>query len=293
MHELPFRREETPRSVRTLSLPEPRSCDAFVGSALATRRLREQLASAAALSCPVLIAGEPGSGRTRAALWLHAQRTPHASFVALHGLPPRAGSLLGGATLFVPELDSAALVVQQEWRGWLEHVPDGVRVLASARSAAPIANADGALFAELRRFALVVPPLRERAEDFAALAHDIAREVARDRRREALTLTAGAVATLRRAPWLASAADLRRALECVAGYVPNGQPVTRSRAAAALAEVRPNVAALREAEQARERDELLAALSSARGNLARAAALLGRSRAAVYRLLEKHGVALR
>lgn len=90
-----------------------------------------------------------------------------------------------------------------------------------------------------------------------------------------------------------SAADLRRALECVAGYVPNGQPVTRSRAAAALAEVRPNVAALREAEQARERDELLAALSSARGNLARAAALLGRSRAAVYRLLEKHGVALR
>lgn len=75
--------------------------------------------------------------------------------------------------------------------------------------------------------------------------------------------------------------------------MPNGQPVTRSRAAAALAEVRPNVAALREAEQARERDELLAALSSARGNLARAAALLGRSRAAVYRLLEKHGVALR
>jgi DNA-binding NtrC family response regulator len=293
VHELPFRREQPARSVRTLSLPEPRGGDAFVGSALATRRLREQLASAAALNCPVLVAGEPGSGRTRAALWLHAQRSARAPFVALRGLPPRAGSLLGGATLFVPELDSAALAVQQEWRAWLQQIPEGVRVVASARSAAPLENADSALFAELRRFALVVPPLRERADDFAVLAHDIAREVARDRGLEALTLTAGAIGTLRRAPWLGSAADLRRALECVAGYVPRGEPVTRSRAAAALAEVRPNVATLREAEQARERDELLAALAGARGNLARTAALLGRSRAAVYRLLAKHGVALK
>jgi len=229
----------------------------------------------------------------RAALWLHAQRAARASFVALRGLPPRAGSLLGEATLFVPELDRAALAVQHEWRVWLEGVPEGVRVIVSARSAAPLDNADGALFAELRRFTLAVPPLRERADDFALLAHDIAREVARDQGLEALTLTAGAVGTLRRAPWLGSAADLRRALECVASYVPKGQPVTRSRAATALAEVRPNVATLREAEHARERDELLAALAGARGNLARAAALLGRSRAAVYRLLTKHGVALK
>jgi two-component system NtrC family response regulator len=241
----------------------------------------------------VLVAGEPGSGRTRAARWLHAQRGSRVPFVALRGLPPRAGSSLGGATLFVPELDSAPLAVQHEWRAWLECAPSDIRLIASARSMFPLEGADGALFAELRRFTIAVPPLREREGDFAALALDIAREVARDHGLDALTLTAGAIGALRRAPWLGSAAGMRRALECVASSVPKGQPVTRSRAAAALADTRPNVATLREAAHARERDELLAALASARGNLARAAALLGRSRAAVYRLLAKHGVALK
>ena len=64
-------RAETSRAVRTIPMAEPArsvgtaaaSCDAFVGEVALTRRLREQLCSAAALRCHVLITGELGAGR--------------------------------------------------------------------------------------------------------------------------------------------------------------------------------------------------------------------------------------
>jgi transcriptional regulator of acetoin/glycerol metabolism len=68
--------------------------------------------------------------------------------------------------------------------------------------------------------------------------------------------------------------------------------VSAADAHAAAEAQRPNVATLREQALARERDELLAALACAGGNMARTARRLGRSRAAVYRLLAKHGIAL-
>ena len=43
----------------------------------------------------------------------------------------------------------------------------------------------------------------------------------------------------------------------------------------------------------REREELIHALEASRGNITRAAEMLDKSRAAVYRLIEKHGIPLR
>jgi DNA-binding NtrC family response regulator len=286
-------RQEPARTVRTLpsggaQLVEAPS-EAFAGSAPLVRALREQLASAAALRCPVLITGEPGSGRTRAARWLHAQGAPRAQFLALRGLPPRGS--VGEATLYLPDLDEAPAAVQAEWRAWLATAPAGVRAIASARSAWP---RDGSLelFAELRRLVIQVPALRERREDFAAIAADIASELARELGAAPLTFGAGALAALERAPWIASAAALRRALEQLAAAARCGEPVSAADAHAAAEAQRPNVATLREQALARERDELLAALACAGGNMARTARRLGRSRAAVYRLLAKHGIAL-
>jgi len=263
--------------------------EAFVGNAPLVRRLREQLASAAALRCPVLITGEPGSGRTRAARWLHAQSTARGQFLALRGLPPRAS--LGEATVFLPELDEAPIAVQAEWRAWLAQAPASVRTLVSARAAWP-GDASFELFAELRRFVVQVPALRERREDFAALAADLAREIAHELGSTPLAFTNGALAALERTPWIASAAALRRALEHLAAGARGGDPVNAAQASAAAEAQRPNIATLRERAHERERDELLAALASAGGNMARTARRLGRSRAAVYRLIAKHGIAL-
>ena len=285
---------ETARRVRTISLAETASPDtgpAFAGDAPLVRRLREQLASAAALGCPVLMVGEPGSGRTRAARWLHAQKHSSAPFIALRGLPPR-GEGAGSATVYAHQLDEASLAVQAEWRRWLAQAPADVRLIASAASAWPLEQADAELFAELRRFAIAVPPLRERRDDLAALAADMAGECARRLATPLLTLSPGALNALRRAHWLASAADLQRAIERLAAHTRAGETVSAALASAVLEELRPTVAALRLRERERERDALLRALSEAGGNLARAARQLGRSRAAVYRLIAKHGIAL-
>ena len=288
-------REDAMRAVRTIPAAAPRpqhaSDFAFVGNAPLVRRLRDQLASAAILRCPVLAIGEHGSGRARAARWLHDQLDPRAPFIALRGLPPR-GDGLGSATVFAEQLDEAPLAVQAEWRRWLTHAPVGVRLIASASSAWPLENADAELFAELRRFAIAVPPLRERRDDLAELAADMARELARNLDSAPFALSPGALNALRRAHWLASAADLQRAIERLAAHAREGESITAPLASAVLEELRPTVSALRLRERERERDALLAALNETGGNLAGAARRLGRSRAAVYRLIQKHGVAL-
>jgi DNA-binding NtrC family response regulator len=285
---------ETTRRVRTISaapLAAPNE-PSFAGGAPLVRRLREQLETAAALRCPVLLTGELGCGRSRAARWIHARVDARAPFVTLRGLPPSTAEGLGAATLFVDQLDGMPLAVQAVWRGWLAHPPAGVRLMASASSPWPIENADAELFFELRRFTIAVPPLRERREDFAVLAADMANEAARELGIAPFVLSQGALNALRRAPFIASAADLRRALDRLAAHARTGETIHASLASAVLEELRPSVAALRERARGRERDSLLAALSEAGGNLARAARRLGCSRAAIYRLIEKHGIAL-
>ncbi len=285
---------ETMRAVRTISAatPSPAGGGAFAGDTPLVRRVCEQLATAAALRCPLLLVGEPGSGRTHAARWLHAQANTGAPFLALRGLPPRAGDALGAATVFARQLDEAPLAVQAEWRTWLAHAPSGVRVVASAASAWPLENADAALFTELRRFVVAVPALRERRDDLAAIVADMAREIAHELGAPPVAISPGALNALRRAHFLASAASLRHALERFAAHARAGETIAAPLASAVLETLRPNVSALRERERGRERDALLAALSEAGGNLARTARRLGRSRAAVYRLIAKHGVAL-
>jgi DNA-binding NtrC family response regulator len=264
----------------------------FAGQAPLTRRLREQLPSVAALRCPVLITGELGSGRTRAARWLHALGpAPAAPFLALHGAPPLHGALPGEGTLLLPELAALPVHAQAEWRAWLDARPPRLRLVATAETATPPLPADRTLFEALRRVELRVPTLRERRDDLAALAADIARELADEIGVAPFALSAEGVRRIARTPWIACALDLRRLLERLAASATRGA-ASGAQLEAALAELRPSVSALRERSRAREREALLAALTATGGNVTRAARSLGRSRAALYRLIEKHGVAL-
>lgn len=285
---------EPAHPVRTVPLARAAAAAApsFAGDAPAVRRLREQLETAAQLRCAVLLTGELGAGRTRAARWLHARRDVRAPFLTLRGLPPRETEGLAAATVFVPQLDEAPLAVQAAWRSWLEHAPPSVRVIASAASAWPLERADAGLFAELRRLAIAVPPLRERRDDFAAIAADMAREAAVALGVAPFALSPGALSALRRAPFLTRAAELWRAVERLAAHARAGEPATPALASSVIEELRPSLSALRERARERERDALLAALHETGGNLAQTARRLGRSRAAVYRLIAKHGIAI-
>ncbi len=281
--------ERRARELRTLSrreLPAP-----FVGESPAIRRLRELLQRAAALDAPVLLSGETGSGRTRAARWLHDAGPRRAlEFLALRGGPPAERQLARAGTLFVPEIFALSAAEREAWRELLARRA-GPRVVASTRPLLVLPPGVEPLFEALQRLALRVPSLGERRPDLPALVGDLAAEVARELGRAPCRLEKSALEELASAPWLASVADLRRVIERLTMLAGESAP-SREDVRAALAERRPSVALLREHAREEERRALLRALAEAGGNMTRAAARLGKSRAAVYRLIAKHGVLL-
>jgi DNA-binding NtrC family response regulator len=287
-------REKVERRGRELRmLSQPGLALPFVGESPAIRRLRELLERAADLDAPVLLCGEAGSGRTRAARWLH-EASPRRTLElrVLRGGPPPESELAAIGTLFVPEIFSLPGATLDAWREHLARRTRGPRLVASARPLLVAPPGQEALFTALQRLVMRVPSLGERRPDLALLVADLGAEVAHELGRPPCRLAAGALAELASALWLASVAELRRTLERLAVLADEGE-LSRDDVRAALAEQRPSVALLREHAREEERRALLRALAEAGGNMTRAAAQLGRSRAAVYRLVAKHGVLLK
>ena len=269
----------------------------LIGSSPALRRLRSQLRGLGDLPFPVLFTGEPGSGRRQAARALHAAG-PAAAAPLLEldapdplphgGLPARGSLILVG----VERLPAEA---QSYWARIARGRALGPRLLATAPANFALrANGeefDPDLLAALLRFSVHVPPLRQRRSDIAELAHHFAAETARELGRTEQRLSDGAIALLRDAHWFGNVAELRRVVERALAFS-NGGEVGADEVGAVLGEVRPSVDALRERHRVEEREMLLRALAEHGGNIARAAQSLGRSRAALYRLAEKHGIAL-
>ena len=269
----------------------------LIGSSAALRRLRSQLLGLAGLPFPVLFAGEPGSGRRRAAQALHAiglwADAPLLELDARAPLPQ--GGLPARGTVIVANVDSLSPESQSLWSRIARGRTLGPRLLATASAAFPMRAFDDGfdpeLAAALLRFAVQVPPLRHRRADVPELAHHFAAQVARELARPEQRLAESALAALRDANWSGNVAELRRVVERALAFS-TGDEITGEEIAAVLGEVRVSVAVLRERHRIEERDALLRALSDHGGNIARAAQQLGRSRAALYRLAEKHGVAL-
>ena len=269
----------------------------LIGNSPALRRLRSQLRGLGSLPFPVLFAGEPGSGRRQAARALHAAGPLAAApLVELdardplprEGLPARGSLILVGVDRLPEE-------AQSYWSRIARGRALGPRLLATA----PVSFAarvtpdafDPELLAALLRFSVHVPPLRHRRGDVAELACHFAAQTARELGRPGQRLSEAAVAALREAHWFENVAGLRRVVERTLAFSTGGE-VSGEEVAAVLSEARPSVEALRERHRVEERETLLRALADHGGNIARAAHSLGRSRAALYRLAEKHGIAL-
>jgi DNA-binding NtrC family response regulator len=270
---------------------------ALIGSSAAMRRLKSQLLGLAGLPFPVLFSGESGSGRRQAARALHAigpwpdapllELDAHAS-ASRGGLPARGTVLLANADA----LDEEA---QAYWARIARGRGLGPRVLATAAAAFPLRiheeGFEPSLGNALLRFAVQVPTLRERPSDVCEIASHFASEIARELGRPEHTLSEEALEALRSTRWPGNVAELRRVVERALAFSA-GDEVSGEEIRAVLGEVRMSVAVLRERHRSEEREALLRALSEHGGNIARAAQQLGRSRAALYRLAHKHGVAL-
>jgi DNA-binding NtrC family response regulator len=299
----------------------------LLGESAAMQSLRAQIAQVGASEASVLILGENGVGKELVARALH-RASPRAAgpllAVDMGSLPEalveselfghkrgsftdaresRPGRFVAaaGGTLFLDEIGNLPLAQQAKLLAALERrevtplgsdkpVPVDVRVLAATN----VAEAE--LF-DARRFrpdllyrlntvVLRVPALRERGTGDVALllrhylAHFAGAKPARD-------IEADALARLAAYRWPGNVRELRQACER-ATLLARGPVFTWADFGLAPAASVPAEPTL-DLEQ-REREAVQAALAQADGNISQAAKLLGVSRAALYRRLDKHGL---
>lgn len=148
--------------------------DELIGPSAALVEIREEVGRLAALTVPVLIVGERGTGKELVALSTHRQSSRHRGpfVVARRGQASREGLSAGllhaaGGTLFVEE---ARELSSDHQRQLLQVVAGGEEVrLMVATSSAPDKGPDGVLLGHMAA-RIDVPPLRQRPEDVLALA---------------------------------------------------------------------------------------------------------------------------
>jgi DNA-binding NtrC family response regulator len=274
---------------------------------------------------PVLITGPNGAGKERIAEIVHANsRVKDGPFVAVNcgALPgelieaelfgAEAGAYTGagkaregrfeaadGGTLFLDEIGNLSASGQMKLlrvleTGRFERLGSNrtrevkVRVLSATNADLGAMIRAGSfredLYYRLNVIEVALPPLAERPEDIVPLARHFAPEGAR--------LSPAAEDALRAHGWPGNVRELRNAITragllCRDGVI---EPDDLGLPAASR-----TIVVERERESIREptREELEDALRAAGGVVAEAAAAMGLSRQALYRRLEKHGIAPR
>jgi two-component system nitrogen regulation response regulator NtrX len=202
----------------------------IAGNSVAACRLREAVEIAAAAEAPVLISGEPGSGRESVARLIHSSG-PRAEgpFVevpcgalagpaareALLGDEDRPGRIVlaAGGSLFLEDVDKLDPALQG---------PLASRLGAEARSRTPArwlssAVEPATIATGLRRrldvIRVAVPSLRERREDIPLLVERFMSGAAREYGREPKPLSSECWAVLRAHDWPGNLAELENVVE--------------------------------------------------------------------------------
>ena len=256
-------------------VPEPAS-----GSP-AWRAAREAAAAALRSGTPLLVVGEPGSGRRR------LLRDLRGACRLVEIGPDRPADPVG----HVRESGPSPLVVLTDLDRWDDGVPSGLLAALSASRArlattvtdtSRCAPGPAELLTRFRR-SVTVPPLRNRSGDLPSLVTDLLAELApgRDAR-----LSAEAMRTLARHGWPGNVAELRDALEVALRRRPVGALDVGDLPESCQSTPR---GALRPVDQA-ERDAIVAALRDTGGNRAAAAAALGLARSTLYRKIAHYGI---
>ena len=278
---------------------------------------------AAASEAPVLILGEPGSGRSTLARAFHGAG-PRAAGPLVEvdpGAVPstlfeselfgyRAGAFTGaesgnagrvaraeGGTLLLDHVEELPLAVQPKLLRLVaerRYAPLGgpeveasVRFLAIGAEDLPRRVAREAfradLFYRLEVLAFRVPPLRERRADLPAVLDALLTDLGERFDRPDAALAPSARAWILEHAWPGNLRQLRNVLE--RGLILAGDgPIDPPPAAAGVAETRPRTLLEVEKEQIRH------ALAYTRGHQGRAAELLGISRKALWEKRKRYGI---
>jgi two-component system nitrogen regulation response regulator NtrX len=216
-----------------------------------------------------------------------------------------------GGTLFLDEVGDMSLKTQakvlrafDEQRfepvGASESIQVDVRVVASTNKnleeEIERGNFREDLFYRLNVIPFHVPPLRERIEDVRLLADHFLREFTTAYGRKPKTLTEDALRVLEEYPWPGNVRELRNLMERIVimnpqtGIDARHIPLDRSRRAV-FDRPMERFGSLQEVREAAERDYISKKLEEAKGNVTRAAELLGLERSHLYRKMKALGIA--
>jgi two-component system nitrogen regulation response regulator NtrX len=153
------------------------------------------------------------------------------------------------------------------------------------------------LFYRLNVIPFYVPPLRDRKEDIPLLADYFLREFTTAYGRKAKELTREAYALLTEYYWPGNVRELKNLMERIVIMNPQVRidtrhiPLNATRRPSALDRAMPQFASLQEFRETAEREYILKKLEETRGNVSRAAELLGLERSNLYRKMKALGIA--
>ena len=274
----------------------------FPGRSPEMKRVRERLAGLAPLKHPVLVSGPQGSGRD------FAVRALHELGVSGHGTPVRIAADRAESKMLIPDcsaiyLDGIEGFPERAQSFWSRYIQDSAarsfdgtpRIFASSlersEEAGTPTTEEGILFESMRRYSLSLPSVRGTSEDFVDIAHAlVARAGERIGRR--VKLSPAAVRFLTTQSFPGNMAQLEDVItRCIA--FTRGRIIRREVVEDVITEQEESLETIRKRRADQERAELLQAIRETGGNISRTAKQLGRSRAAVYRLIEKHKVPVR
>ena len=216
-----------------------------------------------------------------------------------------------GGTLFLDEVGDMSLKTQakvlralDEQRlepvGAVDPIQVDARVVASTNKKLEEeierGNFREDLFYRLNVIPFYVPPLRERIEDVPLLANHFLQEFTTAYGRKPKELTAEALRVLQEYPWPGNVRELRNLMERIVIMNPQSNiearhiPLDRSRRAV-FDRPMDRFGSLQEVREAAEREYILKKLEEARGNITRAAELIGLERSHLYRKMKALGIA--
>jgi DNA-binding NtrC family response regulator len=195
--------------------------DNFVGISAAAEGIRHRAIRAAEVETPLLITGEPGSGREHLAKIIHHHSRRRNQPIRVCGGDAddlsfgadEAGTVIIRNVESLPERGRARLLD-------LFNRPYTFRLITlGAPGAAPVVGNErhgGESAAEPATAIIEIPPLRSRPEDIPALIEYFLRQISDDSGRSGLSITPEAVRRLARRTWPGNVGELENVLKTAA-----------------------------------------------------------------------------
>jgi len=301
-----------------------RTGSALVGKTPALRRLQSAIARAADCDATVLVEGAAGSGKSLAARSIHLKSRRCTESLVVHECASLTADGLQSAikdcaetTLVLESVDQLPAAAQQVLVKHLKErstrrAPSMVRLIATTSAHIPELVARGTfredLFYRLHAFPVVVPSLAERADDVLAIADAILDAGVPVSGRNHQGFTPAARMLLESMQWPGNVAQLEATVrrgQVLAGGAPIDREHLMAPGQAGAQQMAPALASSNApAEELEltedsirpfeEEEKLLLgrALQATKGNVRRAAQLLGIGRATLYRKIQQYHLRL-